>query len=257
MKKILIAAIMLFSVSTHANIAITTTSIDFDANDANRNRQITFTNISDEEQTYSIKLINYKQMRDGSFEIVEQAPKGYNFANAYLILSPNRVTLKPGEAQIIRIQRKPMATVPNGEYTAHLIISETQHNAPAEQADNSKSLQFNVRALYSVSVPVIIRKGDYRNICKVIECKATEKDGQQYLTLLLSRMGDFSALVSLKAYNANGEQIGLINNVRIHHYNNFREIMMPISVYKKDEKITIEMTDTYTNEIIHTANFTI
>lgn len=89
-----------------------------------------------------------------SFAPLIEKDKGDD-AKHWVRFSPRRVTLNPGEHQVVRVVvRKPLDLTP-GEYTARILI---QALPPARPASASKEkIQVNLDIVYGVSIPIIIR----------------------------------------------------------------------------------------------------
>lgn len=65
--------------------------------------------------------------------------------------------------QTINIARKSLAQAPDGEFVSHLKISEVMLGAPKPKAKpgaKSNTLSMQLKALFAITLPVTITKGD-------------------------------------------------------------------------------------------------
>jgi hypothetical protein len=83
------------------------------------------------------------------------------FADTLVRFSPRRVELPPGVPQTVRVQVRLPAGLPAGEYRSHMTFRAVPTNAPEEASSQEAvaGVQMKLRAVYGVSVPVIVRRG--------------------------------------------------------------------------------------------------
>ncbi|RYD91989.1 MAG: hypothetical protein EOP61_26495, partial [Sphingomonadales bacterium] len=122
--------------------------------------------------TFDINLVDRVMLPDGQIRSIEQAqalPEARDAlarlvsAHDLVLATPRRVTLAPGKGQVIRLRAVPPAdATPASEYRTHLTVTnvpppETGLTAAeaANQAPNQ--LSFQIRSVFGLSIPVIIR----------------------------------------------------------------------------------------------------
>lgn len=211
-----------------ANLAISSFYVWFDANSAKRTETVRVTNNSNTQKVYRIKLVNFKQNADGSYEDISQPLKGNPFAEKYIGYSPHETTLAPRQTQTIRLVRKPMAAAADGEYVSHLLIRELpEKTLPAEQ-DSGGDLRINIKALYGVSIPVIIDKGNLRSSATIGTVSIKERGGKTYASVTVKRTGNQSFWGNL-IIKKGKKELGRINGFKIFMTTPERHMEIPLS----------------------------
>lgn len=249
-----------FAKASFANISVSPFSVIFDAGTNKRAAEVRVTNTTGNTQTYRISFVNYRQKRDGSLELIETEDPKSPFASPYLSFSPRQPTLKSRETQIIRIARKPMVGIPDGEYVSHLKIQEITTPDAAQPANaDKKTLQIDLRALYSVTIPVIIRKGSLESSGSLekISKLPSKADLPERLSVIVGREGSRSFLGNIVVMEGRKE-VGKLNNVRIYATLKEREVVFPLT--EKAESLTgkiltVILNDTETNQPLTEKKF--
>ena len=248
MKKILVLIFLLSPTMARGNIALSPLFIEFDADSRNRSQMVRFTNTTGGEMEYTIRLVNFKQESDGSYTPVKTPSGNDMFADAYLEFSPRLAKLKPMDSQVIRIQRRGMAAARDGEYVSHLLIQETAGENKGSEQNNGGAMTISLRALYGVSIPVMIKKG-------AISSSATIKDStinDGYATATIRRNGDRS-FIGTVIIRERGKEIGRINDFRIFTTTKQRRLKIPLNK-KPDGMAEIILIDGRKNEVLETKN---
>lgn len=250
MRRLLFLSFLLLPNIGWANISVSPFYLEFDASSADRSGQVRFTNNSNTERTYNIKMVNFAQNSDGSYGPIEKDSDG-KFADYYLEWSPHQVILKPMESQVIRVQRRGMATAPAGEYVSHLMIQEQPSKVYGEYAEKSDNLVINLEALYGVTIPVMIVNGDLSASAKIKSADIEEKSGKPVAVIDVEREGDKSFYGTLVAKESDNE-IGRVNKFRIFTTTDTRRIEVPLSKTPKDS-LEIVLLDEKTDEVLDTT----
>lgn len=249
---IFLAMLCLFPELSRANLAISNFYVLFDANSPKRAETVRVTNNSNVQKVYRIKLINFKQNANGSYDEIFQPLPGNPFAVPYISYSPHETTLAPGQTQTIRLLRKPMAAADDGEYVSHLLIRELPEKNTAQQQDNSGTLRIDIKALYGVTIPVIIDKGKLYSSATINTVSVKEKAGKPYLAVNIKRKGNQSFWGNLIVKRGKKE-IGRVNGFKIFMTTPERHIEIPLS-----EKIVsggqVILEDARTHETILSKN---
>jgi P pilus assembly chaperone PapD len=155
-----------------ADLNISPKRLVFDA--ATRSATVFVFNRGTAPGTYSIDLADRYMLPDGQIlnasdagSDPERAAVAARVASALPLVtfSPRRVTLAPGQTQTIRVRVLRPAELAAGEYRSHLTVTtlpSEDTGLTAEQAAKPAEGQLAVRvtALFSLSIPVIVRQGD-------------------------------------------------------------------------------------------------
>lgn len=148
--------------SAAADLMLHPPRVVFDKNQ--RAAQLDLINNGTETATYRIRVVNRRMSETGDFSAVDTPAPGEQFVGDMLRYSPRQVVLEPGAAQTVRLLlRKPAGLAP-GEYRSHLVFERLPDvRAPASKPQPKPSgdgVQIELKALISVSIPVILRHGE-------------------------------------------------------------------------------------------------
>ncbi|WP_148204453.1 molecular chaperone [Elusimicrobium minutum] len=235
MKRILLSTIFLFAVNCAvASISIHPYSLEFEMSSKKRMHSVRIINNSQEEKTYRVSFVNYVQREDGSYR--EPMPQEVlNTADAYLYFSPRQFTLKPGKMQTVNVIRRPTAELPDGEYVSHLKVAEVDIPVSREQAAEKQqknepgALQFQLKALYAVTIPVTLQKGNLESKFEISNAQLSVRDAVTVMEVVLQATGTKSARGDISIRDSKKKVIGQLNNVRIFPYNKERRLAIPLS----------------------------
>ncbi len=178
--------------------------------------EIVLANRGDQEETYRVSVINRKMLENGQLAETDAPAEGEFFAKDYLRYSPRQVVLGPKETQKIRVMSRIKADNPDGEYRSHLLIQEVPKADAAQKAGNSDGdLGINVQAIFGISLPVIIRKGDLSATTKLSTPKIKKVGEDTFLDIELHREGTKSILGTLNVF-ADSQKIGILKTVAVY-----------------------------------------
>lgn len=182
-------------------------------------------NMGKDTATYSISFLQYNMNEDGSFASIEKPDSGQMFASPYLRIFPRKVTLAPGEPQVIMLQCRRSADMIEGEYRSHLYFRSEKNYKPLGSAIKDTTL-LNVQLIpvYGMSIPVIVRSGKV-NVGSSLSNLNLEvlPNLEQNLKLTINRTGNISIYGDLlieftpsqgKPINAGGVKgVGVYTNI--------------------------------------------
>lgn len=182
MKKLFISilsAILLSSSGVWAHLSVSPFYIEFDANSSKRSEVVRMSNTSPVKKTYRIKLINFRQNKNGSYEEIKEPLKGNPFASSSL-----------GEA--------------------------------------SKGIKIDLKALYGVTIPVIIDKGNLSSQGSLKQVKLINSAQNPYVEATIARSGS-QAFWGTLIVKEGKEEIGRVNNFKIFLTTPERIIKIPLA----------------------------
>lgn len=200
--------------------------IIFDGQD--RSKEISLINTGNDTATFAISFIQYHMQDNGEFLQVEEPVEGQRFADPFLRFFPRRVTLPPNEAQTVRLQVTKTNEMTDGEYRSHAYFRaiEKQTALQSEDSnDNEENISINIKTVFGISIPVIIRKGETSANIKIDEIQFDKESGN--VSLRLNRTGNASTYGNLKAmFLAEGEKdpvkVGMVKGIAVYTPNNYR-----------------------------------
>ncbi len=167
---------------------------------------------------------------------ISEAPSGIaSSAMPFLQHTPRRVTLQPRESQVIRIRLRPPGTDEPSEFRTHLTVTAvppetaglTAEDAAAGRVDD---LSLNVIALFSMSIPIIVREGpaDARaGIENARRVFAREGAPNGAVTLNLVRLG-YSSIFGDIIVRDGTEIVGRVRGVAVYPEIESRAIALPL-----------------------------
>lgn len=253
MKKIFLLFGLLLPSFAFANISVAPFFLEFYTDSNKRTGQVRFTNNSTVEKTYNIKMTNFQQDNNGKYSPADENTENILLAEKYLEWSPHQVTLQPNESQVIRVQRRGMATAPDGEYVSHLLIQEQPSKVDNDyETENDGSLVINLEALYEVSIPVMIVNGDVHAEAKIKEAKLDKNSAAPKLSVVVERDGNRSFYGTL-VVQQDEKELGRVNKFRIFTTTETRDIDVPLSEVPSGS-ISVVLMDGKTNEILESRD---
>lgn len=178
-KKVLICGLLLSCcmavaavTASEASLFLTPQSLIFD--DKSRSQSVHVVNRGSRTGVFAIRWIDHTMTEEGRLFTWKDPDKSPWSLQPYVRYSPRRVTLRPGESQLVRIAlKKPYDQVPAGEYFSHLNVITLNKNVEEsirqyEQGEAGRGEEgrkkeeqdtgvFRVVARTGISIPVLWR----------------------------------------------------------------------------------------------------
>ncbi|EAR12645.1 hypothetical protein PI23P_08465 [Polaribacter irgensii 23-P] len=150
-------------------------------------------NTGSKTTTFSVSFVQRRMNEDGSFSVITEPDPGQMFADPYLRIYPRKVTLLPGEAQVVMLQRRMRTDMESGEYRSHLYFrSEKDYSALGdEKQDTIKAFSVKLVPIFGISIPIIIRTGDLSNTTTITDLKIIREE-ENVLNFTVVRNGNIS-----------------------------------------------------------------
>jgi hypothetical protein len=211
-----------FHSKAQGDLLITPTRVVFEGN--KQKETLNIVNTGKDTATYSISFVQYNMQEDGSFLIIEKPDSGQWFAEPFLRIFPRKVTLAPGEPQVIMLQYRRKPTMPAGEYRSHLYFRAEKNNGPLgmkNAASDTTLLSVQLIPVYGISIPIIIRTGTVNVNATLSNLKLDiQKETIQNLNLTINRTGNISIYgdIIIEYIPAQGKpyEIGAIKGVGVY-----------------------------------------
>jgi len=148
-------------------------------------------NQGDQPATYSVELIDRVMTPDGQIVAAADHPEtALDSARDLVQYTPRRITLQPRESQAIRVRARPGG---DGEHRSHLTVTalppENAGFTVDQAAAGASDVTLQVVALFSVSIPVIVRDGAMDARAGIDRVALTQEGAQTLLSLDLVRNG--------------------------------------------------------------------
>jgi P pilus assembly chaperone PapD len=147
---------------------------------------------------FSIDLVDMTMGEEGGVKLMPEGQTDPYSAQPYLRVAPRSMTLKPDEAQNVRILlRKPEGIAP-GEYRSHLklaILNDNVEESNAEKASGKKESNIAVKINMIMIIPLIVRVGETTLSMKIEDAKIIhDEKGQTEAVITLLRDGNRSSM---------------------------------------------------------------
>lgn len=224
-----------FQLLAQGDLLITPPRVVFEGN--KQKEALNLVNIGTDTATYSISFLQYNMKEDGSFVIIEKPDSGQMFADQYLRIFPRKVTLAPGEPQVIMLQCRRKTDMMTGEYRSHIYFRSEKNYKPLGTKNSAyDSLQLSVQLIpiFGISIPIIIRTGASNVSVALSDLKLeTKQDNKQNLRLFLNRTGNISIYGNLNVeyYPVQGKpyKVGEVKGVGVYTNINKRDISIKLN----------------------------
>ncbi len=182
-------------IRAQGDLLITPRRVVFEGN--KRSVDLSLANIGIDTATYNISLVQIRMTEDGGFETITEPDEGQSFATPYIRFFPRTVTLKPDEAQTVKIQAVRTGDLAPGEYRSHLYFRATPKEKPLgeENPENKEESQISIKLVpvFGITIPVIIRIGSPSVSVTLSDLALTfENDTLPRLSFGFNRSGNFS-----------------------------------------------------------------
>jgi hypothetical protein len=206
---------------------------------AKQREDLNLSNIGQDTAVYLISFIHYQMLENGSFRQLENTdslptPR----SDSYLRIFPRRVTLPPGESQVVRLQFRKPAGMSDGEYRSHLYFRAEKEVTPLGMRTagaDSSNLSVSITPIFGISIPVIIRSGNLNLDIKLSDVSlAVLNDSVYNLGVVINRTGNRSAYGNLRAEfvpdKGTSFEVGLANGVGVYTELNKRIYNLPLRI---------------------------
>lgn len=196
--------------------------------DGNKRATLHLLNTSNETRTYEL---TWSQMRmDVTGKLTaDPDPVAAGNASSFVVASPKRVVLAPGERQAVRLRARFPAELPQGEYMSHLSFAPVGEVSRTPGEDGSGA-HVKIDVILGIALPVIVRHGDLNASATL---RVTGMDIKEKIVAVeLVRQGNASIIGNLEGYwgqpGRAGTLVAQLNGVAI--YPNINETTRNIPV---------------------------
>jgi P pilus assembly chaperone PapD len=167
--------------------------------DGQRGTEVILNNIGDTPATYRVSLEIKRMQPDGTLvDVVSTDMNPSEAAAAQMIVyAPRRVDLPPNQPQAIRINIRPSADLPDGEYRAHLLFRAIPA-APTVGEIADGGLAIELIPIYGITIPIIVRHGELSATAAVSSAQLVATEDGPTLQIALTRAGNRSIYGELR-----------------------------------------------------------
>jgi len=220
--------------------------------DGRKGTEIILNNIGEEPATYRVSVEFRRMLKDGSLEDVKDPSAAEKLAEEMIIYAPRRVTLAPREPQAIRIAARAPQGIADGEYRIHLLFRAVPPPEPVVSeaaAKQVKGVSFQLRPIYGVTIPVIVRLGNLQATAGISDVQIDKSAAGRAISLELSRSGTRSTFGEVRVLKRGvKDPIALQRAVAVYTEVGKRRVLVPVDDRFKGEiagPVTVQYAETY------------
>lgn len=219
--------------------------------DGRRGAEVILNNIGDDVATYRVTAELRRMTPDGNLVDVTDPNAGEKAAQEMLLYAPRRITLPPNQPQAIRLSARAPEGLPDGEYRVHMLFRAVPPPRPQVAPEKIDGVAFQLRPIYGVTIPVIIRLGRLEAKAAIANVRKVTAEGRPAISLDINRAGDRSTFGAIKVFKAGiAEPIALVSGIAVYTEIGQRSVTIPIDpaqVANANGQVTVqyvEPTDT-------------
>jgi P pilus assembly chaperone PapD len=239
---LVIAGTILFSTMlsgralAQGDIMVTPHRLVFDG--TKRSEVLNIANTGQDTARYVVSLIQYRMTEDGSFEQITEPDSGQRFADPFIRFFPRNVVLGPNEAQTVKVQLSKTSQLQDGEYRSHFYFRAVPDQAPLGEEDAviDSTITIKLQAIFGITIPVIIRKGESTAVVDITESSLEMINGTPVLNLTFKRSGNMSTYgnITVEHQGLDGirTQVGMVRGMAVYTPNEIRRFRLQLSTDK-------------------------
>jgi P pilus assembly chaperone PapD len=228
-KLALVAPLLLLAPSAEAGVGDLLVAPTRIVLNGSRGTEVILNNIGDEVATYRISAELRRMTPEGKLVDVEIPNDKEKAAQDMLLYAPRKVTLPPNQPQAIRLSARAPEGLPDGEYRVHMLFRAIPAPMPAAQAKKAEGVAFQLRPIYGVTIPVIVRLGNLEATAGLSNVRKVTDGGKQAISLDISRSGDRSTYGEIRVLKAGVEKpIAMASGVAVYTEVAQRTVTIPI-----------------------------
>lgn len=194
-----------------------------------RGTEIILSNIGDDVATYRISAELRRMTPDGKLTDVELPSEKEKVAQEMILYAPRKVTLPPNQPQAIRLSARAPEGLPDGEYRVHMLFRAIPAPQPATQAKKVDGVAFQLRPIYGVTIPVIVRLGNLEAKAALSNVRKVVDNGKAAVSLDISRSGTRSTYGEIRVVKAGVDKpIAMASGVAVYTELGQRSLTIPI-----------------------------
>lgn len=194
--------------------------------------EVVLSNIGDKEATYRVTAQLKRMTADGKLEPVEDkdANATEKAAEDMVRYFPRQVVLPPGQPQILRVTARPLADLPDGEYRIHLAFNGLPQVAPVGEQSQGDELKIQLIPVYSITIPIIIRKGNLEATAAISNPHIVEEAGGPVFELDMARSGTASVFGEIRILKpGQSDPVFLARGIAVYPELSHRSLELPLT----------------------------
>ena len=197
--------------------------------DGRRGTEVILKNIGDETATYRVSVEFRRMTEDGKLVDVELPSDREKAAEEMILYAPRKVVLPPEQPQAIRLSARAPQGLPDGEYRIHMLFRAIPDPQPVAQPQKSDGVSFQLRPIYGVTIPVIVRLGNLEAKAGLSNIRKVSDGGKPAISLDISRAGSRSTFGEIRVLKAGIDKpIAMAGGIAVYTEIGQRSVIIPI-----------------------------
>jgi len=198
-----------------------------------RGTEIILNNIGDDVATYRVTAELRRMTPEGKLIDVELPNDKEKAAQEMILYAPRKVTLPPNQPQAIRLSARAPDGLPDGEYRVHMLFRAIPAPQPATEQKKVEGVAFQLRPIYGVTIPVIVRFGNLEATAALSNVRKVTDNGKPAIALDISRTGSRSTFGEVRVFKAGvAEPIAMVSGIAVYTEIGQRSVTVPIDPAK-------------------------
>ena len=225
----LVAPALLFAPTAQAGVGDLLVAPTRVVLNGSRGTEIILSNIGDDVATYRISAELRRMTPEGKLAEVELPSDKEKVAQEMILYAPRKVTLPPNQPQAIRLSARAPEGLPDGEYRVHMLFRAIPAPQPATAAKKVDGVAFQLRPIYGVTIPVIVRLGNLEATAGLSNVRKVVDNGKAAVSLDISRTGTRSTFGEIRVLKAGIDKpIAMAAGVAVYTELGQRSLTIPI-----------------------------
>ena len=197
--------------------------------DGRRGTEVILKNIGDEVATYRISVELRRMGTDGKLTDVDIPNDQEKAAEEMILFAPRKVVLPPEQPQAIRLSARAPQGLPDGEYRVHMLFRAIPAPQPVTAPKKIEGVAFQLRPIYGVTIPVIVRLGHLEAKAGISNVKKVTDGGKPAISLDLNRSGNRSTFGEIRVLKAGVEKpLAVAGGIAVYTEIGQRSVTIPI-----------------------------
>ena len=194
-----------------------------------RGTEVILNNIGEDVATYRISAELRRMTPEGKLVDVETPNDKEKAAQEMVLFAPRKVTLPPNQPQAIRLSARAPEGLPDGEYRIHLLFRAVPPPMPVAQPKKVEGVAFQLRPIYGVTIPVIVRLGNLEAKVALSNVHKATENGKPAIALEISRSGARSTFGEIRVFKAGvAKPIAMAAGIAVYAEIGQRSVTVPI-----------------------------
>jgi P pilus assembly chaperone PapD len=194
-----------------------------------RGTEVILNNIGEDVATYRVSAELRRMTPEGKLVDVEAPNDKEKAAQEMILYAPRKVTLPPNQPQAIRLSARAPEGLPDGEYRVHMLFRAIPAPQPVTAAKKVDGVSFQLRPIYGVTIPVIVRLGNLEAKAALSNVRKVVDNGRPAVALDINRTGSRSVYGEFRVVKAGIEKpIATVSGIAVYTEIGQRSVMLPI-----------------------------